>query len=326
MRIAIVVLNWNGCDDTLDCLRSLRAITHNDAVAIVVDNGSVDGSVERLREHAALEGLGLTDLSEAEAATWPGVGAERAQQGFVLVRNERNHGFAKGNNVGVRMSLRALACDAVLLLNNDTVVDPAFLEPLEAVLAARSDIGIVGPTLLYHDAPDTIQYTGSKTNWWTGKSVVLHRGEPRPTGHGLHVVESICGAGMLVRRSVHERIGFLDEGFFFGDEDHEFCLRAGKAGFRTAYVDHSVIWHKVGQSRRRAFAGKHEAEFKRIARPRFGRKIRMTTAHAPTPLHAASSTLYISLVEVPAWAFSFVRRNGVGGAWRMVRRRWKRGS
>lgn len=323
MTVAIIVLNWNGIADTLDCLRSLVKVTHPDCFVVVVDNGSVDDSVPRLREHAAADRLQLVDLDEGDAAVWAGR-PPRAQEGFMLVRNAANHGFAKGNNVGVRLALRATDCHAVLLLNNDTVVDPGFIEPLESALAGMPSLGVVGPTLMYHDEPGAIQYTGSKTNWWTGKSVVLHRGEAPPPGPGLHVVESICGAAMLVRRSVHEAVGFLDEGFFFGDEDHEFCLRARRAGFLTAYVDEARIWHKVGRSRQRAFSGKHEGEFKRIAKPRFGRKIRLTAKYAPTPLHAASAALYIAGVEAPLWAARYVRRNGVRATLRMVGRRLRR--
>ena len=122
-KVTIILLNWNGKEDTIECLESLKHITYPNYEILLVDNGSTDGSVECFRER------------------YPGM---------EIIENGENLGFAEGNNVGIRRAMDEGA-DYVLLLNNDTVVDPEFLGELVKVGESDPKIGIVGPKICYYN-------------------------------------------------------------------------------------------------------------------------------------------------------------------------------
>lgn len=224
--VAVVLVNYNGRDDTLHCLRSLAGLTYPGAVdVIVVDQpppDGRDGTPDAVRSH------------------FPTVH---------VIENDENNGFAGGNNVGIRAAL-ARGATYLFLLNNDTEVEPGLLEPL--VVRAESDpkIGIVGPTMLYHARPDTVWSAGGRIDW-RGQSVLLGEGEKTNAsvdrGEGREV-DFIVGCGLLVKRSVLETVGLLDERYFLYFEETDLCARARKAGWRVLHEPRARLWHKVSQS------------------------------------------------------------------------------
>ena len=126
-RVAIIILNWNGLDDTIACLQSVSNVRYNALEIIVVDNGSSDGSVETIHK------------------IFPEV---------QIVANASNLGFAEGNNVGIRQALDRT--DYILLLNNDTTVHPDILHHLIPVVEEDPSIAVAGPVICYETEPDTI--------------------------------------------------------------------------------------------------------------------------------------------------------------------------
>jgi GT2 family glycosyltransferase len=222
-RVAVIVLNWNGRSDTIECLHSVMDMRYLNYGTIVVDNGSTDGSTRAVQE------------------VFPSVD---------LLVNSENLGFAGGNNVGLRHALREHV-DYVLLLNNDTVVDPALLDTLIATAETDPRIGIVGPKIYYCDQRDTLWYAGAKEQWLRripatiGLDQIDH-GQYDQTGETAFVY----GTAMLIRRQVLEEIGELDERFFAYHEDADLCLRARQAGYRCIYDPGGVVWHKVSAATR----------------------------------------------------------------------------
>jgi len=219
--VAIVVLAWNGKQLTLDCVDSLLAVTYANTSIIVVDNNSSDGTAGAVRE--------------------------RYGDRVTLVENDDNLGFAGGNNVGIRYALNDGA-DAVLLLNNDTIVSPTLCDALVPDLLAP-EVGIVGPKIYYAEPADQI--------WFAGGEVFLARGTARHIGirerdtgqfQTAREVDYITGCALLARREVFESIGFLDEGYLAYFEDTDFCMRARRAGFRIRYVPDGVVWHRISAS------------------------------------------------------------------------------
>ena len=217
--MAAVVLAWNGRDDTLACLRSLRAATYPERSVVVVDNASTDGG------------------ADAVAAEFPEA---------TLIRLDENRGFAGGVNAGVAASLDGGA-DFVLLLNNDATVEAGFLEPL--VAAVGPGVGAACSQILDAD--------GSRI-WYAGADYDPRRGhQGRHTGYGSppipasvapYETDRACGAAMLVPRAVFELVGSLDEGLFAYAEDVDWSLRAGNAGLRIVVVPASVVRHRVSAS------------------------------------------------------------------------------
>lgn len=218
-HVAIVVLSWNGRDDTLECLASLERVRWDPLTTIVVDNGSTDGTSEAVGERFP-------------AAT--------------LIRSEENLGFAEGNNVGIRAALEAGA-DYVLILNNDTIADEGLVEALVAEAERRPDAGALCPMIRYVDPPDLIWYAGARFD-----PRAVHNG--RHTGYGerdtgqYHAVREIgraTGAAMLVPRRVIDELGCFDSPLFIQVEDVEWSLRMRAAGYRILFVPGSVLWHHV---------------------------------------------------------------------------------
>lgn len=219
-HVAIIILNWNGKTDTIACLDSLQKVTYPDYSIILLDNGSTDGSIEAFKDK------------------YPYV---------TLIDNGKNLGFAGGNNPGIDKAMKDGA-DYIILLNNDTVVAPDFIQ--ELVKAAESlNAGIVGPKMYYFEPKDMIYYAGGYINWYTGYS--KHAGF-RQTENGQHdevkEVDFVNGACLMVKREVVEKLGGLPVDYFLMWEDIDYCINAKRHGYKVVYVPSSVIWHKISAS------------------------------------------------------------------------------
>lgn len=222
-RIAIVILNWNGLEDTIECLESLKKITYPNYEIIVVDNGS--------------EGNDATVLKE------------KFRDYIHMIENDKNYGFAEGNNIGIRHALANLTPDYVLLLNNDTVVDPSFLAELVTVAEGDSKIGIVGPKVYFYDEPNKIQSAGARINWWTGETSLIGCTKiDNGQFGGVKDVDWVSGCALLIKRRTIEEIGPLYEGYFAYSEETEWCTKCERAGYRVVYVPSARLWHKKGRS------------------------------------------------------------------------------
>lgn len=208
-KVSIIILNWNGLEDTIECLESLRKITYPNYGIIVVDNASSGSDVEVLRE--------------------------RYGDYIRIIQNEKNYGFAKGNNVGIRYALDKGA-DYVLVLNNDTVVAPSFLDELVSCCQKEQKIGAVGPRLYYYDNPARVQLPELYEK----------------VGDAPADMETLSGVAFLVGREVWEQVGLLDEVFYpaYG-EDRDFFERLKERRYRIVCVPASKVYHKMSATTRR---------------------------------------------------------------------------
>jgi hypothetical protein len=220
--VVVVVLSWNRRVDTLACLRSLAAVSEPELQTIVVDNASIDGTVEAVR------------------AEFPAV---------ELIVNDANLGFAEGNNVGIRRALEAGA-EWVLILNNDVEVEPGFLVPLLEEASRRPGVGALSPLILFGPPSETIWFAGARYDPRKG-----YNGRQRGYGEVADArfeevweTDRICGAAMLVPRAVLEKVGGFDSELFAYYEDTDWSLRARAAGYGLYVVPAGRIWHKVSRS------------------------------------------------------------------------------
>ncbi len=226
-RVAIIILNWNGLEDTLACLASLNRLDYPAYDIVVVDNDSSDNSVATIR------------------TAYPQV---------TLIEVGDNLGYVGGNNIGLEWATKATGAGYALLLNNDTEVAPDFLKLL--VQAAEEDpaIGIVGPTIYYFDRPDVIWSAGGVIDWGLGLTSMsgideVDRGQfgpsPRP-------VDFVTGCALLIKMPLIEQVGMLDPRFFAYYEETELCVRVSRAGFKILHVPPAKIWHKISPVAREA--------------------------------------------------------------------------
>ena len=214
--VAVVVVNYNGCELTCACLASLEEVDYPHLRVLVVDNGSTDGSVEVLRQR------------------FPGV---------ILLASERNLGFAGGNNLALRHQAVREA-DYVLLLNNDTEVDRRFLREMIDAVQNRPWVGMANPKILYHETASLIWYGGGRISFFRG---ALHLGMGKandPRYDSIREVDFVTGCAFLIKHSVLEKIGLLREKLFMYCEDLDWSLRIRAAGYTGLYVPRALVWHK----------------------------------------------------------------------------------
>jgi len=220
-RVAVIVVNWNGRVITLECLRSLSALTYPNVDLIVVDNASADGSAEAIR------------------AGFPKVR---------LLAMPENLRFAGGNNAGMRDALERGA-EMVLLLNNDTVVDADLLTVLVGRMEADPRCGMAAPKIYYFDQPDMIWFAGGEISMWTG--TMKHTGI-REVDCGQHntvrEIDYATGCCILIRADVIRKVGMLDESYHMYTEDADWSMRVRQAGYAIVYEPAARVWHKLSVS------------------------------------------------------------------------------
>jgi len=217
-RCSIIVPVYTRLDCTRDCISALEATgAFEDAEIILVDDGSPDGSADEL---AALDAR------------------------VRVVRRPVNQGFAAACNAGAAVSRG----DLLLFLNNDTVPEPGWLEPLVSELCGHSDVGIVGSRLLYPDR--TIQHAGIAFSVPDGIPYNLYRSAPEgfPAACERREYNAVTGACMLIRRQLFQALQGFDERYRNGFEDVDLCLRARARGMRVVYQPESCLIHREEQS------------------------------------------------------------------------------
>lgn len=167
-----------------------------------------------------------------------------------MIKNDRNYGFAEGNNIGIRYALRVLIPDYILLLNNDTVVDKAFLRELVDVAESDPSIGFAGPKVFYYNfqgRTDIISVAGIDLLMDKGHYHRIGEGEADPGQHDkVRVVDFIEGSCFLARCQTLRDVGLFNPRYFAYWEETDLCVRGTKAGYKSVFVPKSRIWHKIG--------------------------------------------------------------------------------
>ncbi len=245
--VAILLLNWNGRHDTLECLDSLRHLDYPSFQIILCDNGSSDDSVRhfvRWAEQIAVPHCTLSRHAAENTTT-------SVQEKLIIIENHANLGFAGGNNVGLRFA-RSQGFEYIWLLNTDTTVKPDALRELVETMLADSRIGMCGSTLLYYHAPDTVQtLCGGTFNRRTGEPHHIGAFQkfqpPISQADVLKRLDYVMGASMLVSRKFLEEIGLMEEQYFLYYEEIDWAERA-KGKFKLGYAPLSIVYHKEGRS------------------------------------------------------------------------------
>jgi len=217
LKVNIIILNWNGWNDTINCVNSVQhAETMEDVQIIVIDNGSTDDSITRIKE---------------------------ACPDIKLIQNDRNLGFGGGCNVGLLKSMDDNV-DFVWLLNNDTIINTESLKELLIVANSDTGIGIVGSVIYCMDDENTVQtWGGGYVNFWTGnaKYILSYRDASK--------LQYITGASMLIRVNALREVGVFDHAsYFMYWEDTDLCFRFIERGWRLAVAEKSTIQHKESAS------------------------------------------------------------------------------
>lgn len=264
-NVSIIILNWNGWKDTIECLESLNQIKYQNYHIIIVDNCSDDDSIERIGKYCDGELKVESSFFEYDPRTKPIKVFEikekelknsnkikmdyitnlKSKNYITLIKNNENRGFAEGNNIGINYALKNLNPDWILLLNNDTVVEPYFLNEL---VNQAENASIIGSKLYFYDDKDVTQSTGVKIKWSYGKMISLGYGHKNNSEDYGNDLDAVSGCSMFIKKEVVNKIGLLNTKCFLYYEDTDFCVRAKRAGFKIVCADNSKVWHKTSVS------------------------------------------------------------------------------
>lgn len=228
-KVGVILLNWNGGEFTIPCIRTLLQSEFKPWRILVFDNASDDGSPERI------------------ATLFPQV---------EVVRSDRNLGFTGANNEGIRL-LKKQGADLIWILNNDTIVDKSCLKNLVEQMELDPDLAVSTGKILFEKPPNQIWYAGGHWRYWTlsaphvGANELDNGQYDRPLD-----VSFVSGCCMLVRAWAFDRVGTFSEKYFAISEDGDWCLRAVKTKLRMRYIPAAILWHKVSASQRKNTLGK----------------------------------------------------------------------
>ena len=222
-KVAIILLNYNGASDTIECIESIKHSVYTNYEIIVVDNCSTDNSVEQLEKYS--------------------INAD-----FTLIRSKKNNGFSAGNNIGIKDIIKK-DFDYVLLLNNDTLVSPDFLEKLINGFNCSNSCGVTIAKIYYENDRDIIWYAGGNLNFRTSRTE--HWNYNKKDAFEIKKpckVSFATGCCMCLSKDVIKKVGLMDEDYFLYEEDADYCSRILMNGFDIYYIPDSVIYHKVSKS------------------------------------------------------------------------------
>ncbi len=251
--VYFVLLNWKGCQDTLDCLESMTRLSYLNYCAVVVDNASGDGSSSALKSWAQKKGIPVSEYEYGPAGE--GLRAiSRRQAGtsgfrqLLLIASLSNTGFCAGNNIGMSFA-RESGAEYLFVLNNDTLLAEGVLEPLVRTAQSRSDAALFSPLILYADKKETIWWGGGDFNHWMTPSY-RHKGKDASSlaCSGPYESQWASGCATFMQASIFDKFGGFDESFFIWCEEWDLSMRIRSGGYRIMVVPSSCVYHKIGRS------------------------------------------------------------------------------
>ena len=219
-KVGIILLNYCNYNLTIDCIGSIRQSTYQNNEIIVVDNNSPDHSGKNLSQ---LEGIRFLQMEE-------------------------NLGFAAGNNRGIEVALSD-GCEYVMLLNNDTVIDPNMIETL---ISRANENTVVVPKMYYFDVEgrkDILWYAGGILKYKSSDGIHIGGKQEDSKQYSIgREVTFATGCCMMIHRTILEKVGLLREEYFMYCEDTDYSIRLNKSNVRILYVPNAKLWHKVSSS------------------------------------------------------------------------------
>lgn len=218
--VGVVFVNYNGLDNQIESIKSLRKSTFTNMEYIVVDNGSTDGSVDKLKE------------------VFP-------EKDVHVIDTQNNSGFAGGTNVGIKYSIE-LGTTHTLVINNDIEVAPELVIKL---LEKTNENRITVPKIMYYDNPELTWYVGGEMKWKIGQGI--HWNYNQKDTHEFDkdtLVSYASGCCMMIPNAIFDKVGYFPEEYFMYFEDADYCVQLAEHAVEMLYVHDALMWHKVCSS------------------------------------------------------------------------------
>ncbi|MBY0435774.1 MAG: glycosyltransferase family 2 protein [Cyclobacteriaceae bacterium] len=265
-NVCVILVNYSGHRDTIECLESVLKSTHQNFQVVVVDNSEGDHSINEIylwarggrensittnfREHVlplSTKPISCGLLSEDELGRSAGLIDEK----ILLIKSKKNRGFAGGNNIGLDYFLKVPDFNYAWLLNNDTVIKADTLNNFVLCAGKTSErTGIVGGKLFDYYNRSILQAVGGRYYKWFGKVREVGSGE-RDSGQWDNIqfkFDYVVGASMFVKRSFVQSIGRMNEDYFLYFEELDWAIRGKKMGWQMGFCSSAIVFHKLGAS------------------------------------------------------------------------------
>lgn len=222
IKLFVIILNWNNYGDARECVESVQKSVFGDFKIVIVDNHSTDGSLEKLKEECS---------------------------DCIFLENEKNLGYAGGNNKGLKYFMENKG-DLALILNNDTCVDRNAVKNLVDLALSLPNIGMVGPMLLHYSSPEKIQAMGGGCVNFAQACFTGNYRDQNDNGRFLEPLKTnyLNGACLVIKKEAINSIGYFDEDYYLYGEETDYCKRAVNAGWELRIEPRAKVWHKVARS------------------------------------------------------------------------------
>ena len=265
--VYIIILNWNGADDTIECLESVQQLNYKNYKIVLVENGSDDDSLEKISLWTKKSNL-YTVLYNQEKAENGGVAEfeskldnKSGDEKLVIIANKENLGFAAGANVGIRYALSS-GSDYVWLLNNDTIVEKDTLCQLINGFSESENYKGITPKIVHYENPEIIWSAGCDFTWYGKLKRYLTHDVILKKGKVVFPVSFITNCASIYPTDLFKEVGVLSEDSFMGEDDFDFSMRLKKCSYKLACNNDAIVYHKIGQSTKSAHKiGSNYAEY-----------------------------------------------------------------
>lgn len=249
--LAIVILNWNNARDTLQCVESLlNSESEIKSTIFITDNGSEDDSISRIILWLNEKKVSFSHYN-VKKSSWLCRVSNDNPAPVCIVENGENYGFAKGNNIALRFALQEYPVDfdKYFLLNNDTIVPKRSLDSLIETADKYHDFKAWTPVICYESEQDKVWNAGGFLTWWGERKYIGHKKSRHllPV-KGIRKITFITGCALLLDKCFLEKGIYLNEDFFFGEEDYYFSKQMKQLNVKIGVAFESTIYHKVGTS------------------------------------------------------------------------------
>ena len=221
--VSVILINYNGSKDTLECIESIEKSNYHEYHIIGVDNCSSDDSVKKLKEM-------------------------QKHHIFELIESPINNGFSAGNNIGIKRAIE-LKSDYIWLLNNDTIINPNTIDELMKGFIYSKQCGVTIGKILYEKKRNQIWYAGGSISSKTARTKHWHYNENDEDADKKNIEVSFAtGCCLFMSKDSILKVGLMDEDYFLYEEDADYSLRMTKAGIQIIYCPKAMIYHKVSAS------------------------------------------------------------------------------
>jgi len=253
-KVYIIILNWNGWEDTIECLESLKSITYTNYCIVIIDNGSKDTSIGKIVEYCNHQpNFEFYNFKyNGKTKNMSKTKIKMNKKLIILLKNEKNYGFAKGNNIGIKYAFQHGDPNYILLLNNDTIVEKEFLTILVKTAEENHKFANIQPLLL-KPGGEVIDSLGQELIKWQIKDIGINSycsEYKNLLNNNYNEIFGACNAAVLYRSDVLKKIGLFDENFFAIFEDVDLAWRIRLGGFKSIIVSGAIVYHKRGISGR----------------------------------------------------------------------------